>query len=213
MRRLGHFLYGTWYGSPLLFTVLAFGLPFAVSGLNAVLPVRIPVGKTWAVVLFMAAAFNVLVALGVSVCRRERRRGLVQACLLIPLFFVYLIGGLLLVCAPARMTLCPSDEWVSERILAHVKVEPGRLEFLGGIEAREPIVVFEVKGPGLELAEHGFRPEDSRRHPPRNLFSGLLHPITLPEEVRFLTFMPDSLGYWLDAFVFDGRTFLVYRSV
>ena len=54
----------------------------------------------------------------------------------------------------------PSEEWKATWILPSVPVDSTNLVFIGGISAREPMMVYELRGqlPSLE----GFRREETR---------------------------------------------------
>lgn len=212
-KTLIRFLYHTWYGSPLVFLVLAIVLPFAVSALDAALPRSVALGKDWAFVLLLVAFANYFASL-VAARVRQQQLGCARIFLLVPFVLIYFFSSFLVACAPVRMASSPNAEWVAEFILPHVPVGIDQLEFCGGLDAREPIVVFEVKGAKPDLSALGFGEQRGARLPQR-LFARFRHPIDIPADARQLAFVPSDIGsgYWLDAIVFADRMFLVYRRL
>ena len=82
-------------------------------------------------------------------------------CLCAPVVLVVLLIGLLLfTLTPQKMSTPPSEEWKATWILPSVPVDSTNLVFVGGISAREPMMVYELRGqlPSLE----GFRREETR---------------------------------------------------
>ena len=83
-------------------------------------------------------------------------------CLCTPVVLVVLLFGLFFfACTPGRMSTPPSEEWKATWILPSVPVDSTNLVFVGGISAREPMMVYELRGqlPSLE----GFRREETRK--------------------------------------------------
>jgi len=146
-KRLFEGLYGNWYGASVLFLVLAIILPFVCPCLDAILPNGLILGKDRAAILLVLAFGNLLISVIVSALRRNWRQALGKFLLMIPQFFVLVFSGVMLCCSPCRKPSAPSSSWTSEHILAHMQVKPEQLVFRGGVESREPIVVFEVLGP------------------------------------------------------------------
>ena len=82
-------------------------------------------------------------------------------CLCTPVVLVVLLIGLFFfACTPRKMSVPPSEEWKATWILPSVSVDSTNLVFIGGISAREPMVVYELQGqlPSLD----GFRREETR---------------------------------------------------
>ena len=82
-------------------------------------------------------------------------------CLCTPVVLVVLFFGLFFfACTPGRMSTPPSEEWKATWILPSVPVDSTNLVFVGGISAREPMMVYELRGqlPSLE----GFRREETK---------------------------------------------------
>lgn len=82
-------------------------------------------------------------------------------CLCAPVVLVVLFFGLIFVAwTPWKMRTPPSEEWKATWILPSVPVDSTNLVFIGGISAREPMMVYELRGqlPSLE----GFRREETR---------------------------------------------------
>lgn len=210
-KTLIRFLYHTWYGSPLVFLVLAIVLPFAVSALDTALPSSVALGKDWAFVLLLVAFANYFASL-VAARVRQQQLGCARIFLLVPFLLLFFFSSFLLACAPVRMASAPSADWVAEFVLPHVPVAPDQLEFCGGLDARESIVVFEVKGDKPDLSARGFG-QQLGSCPPQRLFSRFRHPIDIPANARQLSFVPPDIcaGYWLDAITFADRMFIVYR--
>ena len=80
-------------------------------------------------------------------------------CLCAPVVLVVLFFGLIhFAWTPQKMSTPPSAEWKSTWILPSVPVDSTNLVFVGGISAREPMMVYELRGqlPSLE----GFRREE-----------------------------------------------------
>ena len=71
-----------------------------------------------------------------------------------------LIGLFFFACIPGKMSAPPSEEWKATWILPSVPVDSTNLVFVGGISAREPMMVYELRGqlPSLE----GFRREGTK---------------------------------------------------
>ena len=82
-------------------------------------------------------------------------------CLCAPVVLVVLFFVLILIAwTPWKMRTPPSEEWKATWILPSVPVDSTNLVFVGGISAREPMMVYELRGqlPSLE----GFRREETR---------------------------------------------------
>lgn len=82
-------------------------------------------------------------------------------CLCAPVVLVVLFFGLIFVAwTPWKMRTPPSEEWKATWILPSVPVDSTNLVFIGGISAREPMMVYELRGqlPSLE----GFRREETK---------------------------------------------------
>ena len=82
-------------------------------------------------------------------------------CLCTPVVLVVLLIGIFFfACTPRKMSVPPSEEWKATWILPSVPVDSTNLVFIGGISAREPMVVYELQGqlPSLD----GFRREETR---------------------------------------------------
>ena len=82
-------------------------------------------------------------------------------CLCAPVVLVVLLIGLFFfACTPGKMSAPPSEEWKATWILPSVPVDSTNLVFVGGISAREPMMVYELRGqlPSLE----GFRREGTK---------------------------------------------------
>lgn len=82
-------------------------------------------------------------------------------CLCAPVVLVVLFFGLIFVAwTPWKMRTPPSEEWKATWILPSVPVDSTNLVFIGGISAREPMMVYELRGqlPSLD----GFRREETK---------------------------------------------------
>ena len=91
----------------------------------------------------------------------KTRHKVAIGCLCTPVVLVVLFLGLVLFAfAPKKMGTPPSEKWKATWILPSVPVEPTNLVFVGGISAREPMMVYELRGqlPPLE----GFRREETK---------------------------------------------------
>ena len=71
-----------------------------------------------------------------------------------------LIGLFFFACTPRKMSVPPSEEWKATWVLPSVPADSTTLVFVGGISAREPMMVYELRGqlPSLE----GFRREGTK---------------------------------------------------
>lgn len=76
--------------------------------------------------------------------------GCLCASLVAALFF-------LVATSPTPMKTPPGEDWLATWIRPSFPVDPANLVFVGGISRREPLVVFEVRGPVPDL--EGFRRE------------------------------------------------------
>ena len=91
----------------------------------------------------------------------KTRHKVAIGCLCTPVVLgVLLIGLFFFACTPRKMSVPPSEEWKATWILPSVPVDSTNLVFIGGISAREPMVVYELQGqlPSLD----GFRREETR---------------------------------------------------
>ena len=82
-------------------------------------------------------------------------------CLCTPVVLVVLLIGIFFfACTPRKMSVPPSEEWKATWILPAVPVDSTNLFFIGGISAREPMMVYELQGqlPSLD----GFLREETR---------------------------------------------------
>ena len=82
-------------------------------------------------------------------------------CLCTPVVLVVLLIGIFFfACTPRKMSVPPSEEWKATWILPAVPVDSTNLFFIGGISAREPMMVYELQGqlPSLD----GFQREETR---------------------------------------------------
>ena len=82
-------------------------------------------------------------------------------CLCTPVVLVVLFFGLFFFAlTPQKMSTPPSEKWKATWIFPSVPVDSTNLVFVGGISAREPMMVYELRGrlPSLE----GFRREETR---------------------------------------------------
>ena len=71
-----------------------------------------------------------------------------------------LIGLFFFACTPRKMSVPPSEEWKATWVLPSVPADSTNLVFIGGISAREPMMVYELRGqlPSLD----GFRREETK---------------------------------------------------
>ena len=138
-------LYDTWCGAFALFVAMGVVL-FAMQMLNSVLSDLVAWPKSIHMGLLFVLWVNVGVAMVVSLFRRKFRQAAIQLVLAVVGFFVYVSAAFCSYCVPTRMTTSPGEEWIQERICRITDIKRSQLVFLGGIDMREEVVVFEVLG-------------------------------------------------------------------
>ena len=181
---------------------------------DCVLPRSVILGKTWAVALLMAALANLLVSAIVSVCARSWRLAGIKFALIFPLYLVGAISTFFLVCFPVRMGALPEGAWIDEDLVGGLPFERERLQFRGGIDAREPVIVFEVTG-GLSDAEGQLQsdgpsvPSHVLRCRYERLFAGFREPIELVEPLRTRLVPLEDIRWSAEVLETNGRQFVI----
>ena len=143
MMALGRFMYGTWYGAMVVYAavaVLLLGLQLANSGFGDI----IAWPKGLHIILMLIVLANLGGAMLFSLSRRRFRRGVVQFLLCGVAFFGCIFLGFIIYCIPTRMVTPPSDELVDTIFCESTHIAKEKLVFLGGLSAREPVIVYEV---------------------------------------------------------------------
>ena len=141
--RFGRGVYDTWYGATAIFLVVSFAL-FGLQMANSCLGDVVPWPKGVHALIMMALVLNVSVATIVSFVRRKWARALGQVVMLGASIVGFVFVTFIVYCMPSRMTIPPGDEWACETICVKTNIGKDKLNFLGGISAREPVVVYEV---------------------------------------------------------------------
>ena len=96
------------------------------------------------VLIMMVSVLNVSVAAIVSFVRRKWARALGQVVMFCASIVCCVFVTFIVYCLPTRMPTPPNDEWVCENISLKANIDKDKLNFLGGISAREPVVAYEV---------------------------------------------------------------------
>lgn len=141
--KFGRGVYDTWYGATATFLVVSIML-HGLQMVNVCLNDVVPWPKEVHVLIMMLLVLNVCVATIVSLVRRKWARALGQVIMLGASFVCCAFVTFFVYCTPTRMTIPPGDEWVCETISMKTNIGKEKLNFLGGISAREPVVVYEV---------------------------------------------------------------------
>ena len=141
--KFGRGVYDTWYGATATFLVVSIML-FGLQMVNGCLNDVVPWPKGVHVLIMMLLVLNVCVATIVSLVRRKWARTLGQVIMLGASLVCCAFVTFIVYCLPTRMTIPPGDEWVCETISMKTNIGKDKLNFLGGISAREPVVVYEV---------------------------------------------------------------------
>lgn len=141
--KFGRGVYDTWYGATATFLVVSIML-HGLQMVNGCLNDVVPWPKEVHVLIMMLLVLNVCVATIVSLVRRKWARALGQVIMLGASFVCCAFVTFFVYCTPTRMTIPPGDEWVCETISMKTNIGKEKLNFLGGISARESVVVYEV---------------------------------------------------------------------
>ena len=171
--------------------------------------------------LLFALWVNVGVAMVVSIFRRKFGRAAGQLALVVVGFFVYLVAALFSYCVPTRMTSAPCEEWIQERICKPTHIERSQLVFLGGIDMREEVVVFELIGelqdpecfvPGYAWGGGSSDMTKIGDHFRRLMKMGRVA-VELPEEFDVSYFRRDGYYSILHKISAGGKTYLVFERL
>lgn len=141
--KFGRGVYDTWYGATATFLVVSIML-LGLQMVNGYLNDVVPWPKGVHVLIMMLLVLNVCVATIVSLARRKWARALGQVIMLGASLVCCAFVTFIVYCMPTRMTIPPGDEWVCETISMKTNIGKDKLNFLGGISARESVVVYEV---------------------------------------------------------------------
>ena len=211
-------IYDTWWGAFALFVATGVVL-FALQMLNGMLSDLVAWPKNIHLGLLFALWVNVGVAMVVSLFRRRSGRAAGQLALVVVAFFVYVFAALFSYCVPTRMTSAPCEEWIQERICKPTHIERSQLVFLGGIDTREWVVVFEVIGelPPSECFTpgSGFGNVDKARAGDnfRALMKAIRVAVELPEEFDVSSYYDEKNFGILQKLSAGGKTYLVYNRL
>ena len=157
----------------------------------------------------------------VSIFRRKFGRAAGQLALVVVGFFVYLVAALFSYCVPTRMTSAPCEEWIQERICKPTHIERSQLVFLGGIDMREEVVVFELIGelqdpecfvPGYAWGGGSSDMTKIGDHFRRLMKMGRVA-VELPEEFDVSYFRRDGYYSILHKISAGGKTYLVFERL
>ena len=141
--KFGRGVYDTWYGAAAVFLVASIVL-YGLQLVNGCFGDVVPWPKGVHVLIMMVSVLNVGAAAIVSFVRRKWARALGQLVMLGASVVCCVFVAFIVYCLPTRMPTPPSDEWVCETISVKTNIGKDKLNFLGGISAREPVMVYEV---------------------------------------------------------------------
>ena len=213
-------VYDTWWGAFALFVATGVVL-FALQMLNGMLSDLVAWPKNIHLGLLFALWVNVGVAMVVSLFRRRFGRAAGQLALVVVAFFVYVFAALFSYCVPTRMTSAPCEEWIQERICKPTHIERSQLVFLGGIDMREEVVVFELIGelqdpecfvPGYAWGGGSSDMTKIGDHFRRLMKMGRVA-VELPEEFDVSYFRRDGYYSILHKISAGGKTYLVFERL
>lgn len=205
-------LHDTWWGAFAFFVVMGlalFVLQMMLSGL-------LPWPKEVHALLLFALWANVGVSMIVSLSRRKFGRAATQLAFVVVGFFIYVFAVFCSYCVPTRMTASPGEKWIQEFICKPTHIERSQLVFLGGIDMREQVVVFEVLGelPSPECFKPGspFCRDDKARMRDhyRHLMEACRVAVELPEEFD-VSYCHDEYYSCLSILSAGGKTYLAYE--
>ena len=150
---LGKAVYDTWYGAVALFLAVSAAL-FGLQVVNEHLGDVVPWPKDAHVLVMIGLALNIGVAAIVSAfVRRKLARAFELLAMMCAALAGSILVGVVVCCLPTRMTTPPCDEWVDKTICSKTGIGKERLQFLGGISARESTVVYEVSDGAIDCTK------------------------------------------------------------
>ena len=162
---------------------------------------------------------NVGVAMVVSLLRRKFRQSAIQLALGVVCFFIYAVAIVFSWCVPTRMATSPGEGLIQECICKPTHIERSQLVFLGGIDTREWVVVFEVIGelPPSECFTpgSGYGNVDKARAGDnfRALMKAIRVAVELPEEFDVSSYHDEKNFGILQKLSAGGKTYLVYKRL
>ena len=211
-------IYDTWWGAFALFVAMGVVL-FALQLLNGMLSDLVAWPKNIHLGLLFALWVNVGVAMVVSLLRRQFRQAAIQLALGVVCFFVYAVALLFTCSVPTRMATSPGEGLIQECICKPTHIERSQLVFLGGIDTREWVVVFEVIGelPPSECFTpgSGYGNVDKARAGDnfRALMKAIRVAVELPEEFDVSSYHDEKNFGILQKLSAGGKTYLVYKRL
>lgn len=207
-----HFIYGTWYGATVLFLAVAVLFVFLPFWIDSLLPNSIIISKDCYALIVLVLFINILVSAIVSLFKRAWRQFVIKLLLIFPGIAVYLFFEVLMICQPTRMASSPKETWIETQILQRLPVEREQIKFCGGIDSREPIVVFEVLGQHHDLDRVLVPEEAAQVKLPKayfdRLFARFREPITLAGPIRLRTCYMNGT-HIINILEVDGRCFII----
>jgi hypothetical protein len=211
--KFGRGVYDTWYGATVTFLVVSI-LLHGLQMVNVCLNDVVPWPKEVHVLIMMLLVLNVCVATIVSLVRRKWARALGQVIMLGASFVCCAFVTLMVYCTPTRMTIPPGDEWVCETISMKTNIGKEKLNFLGGISARESVVVYEVVDEAID--DRSFSPGvpwtnvKARAHYQR-IMGFCRITVSIPDDAVF-SYCDAKYGF-ITLIKANNKTYLVYERL